>query len=539
MVRKRKTTSQADDLTVAGFDPYKFAGDCVYDPDAARRVCDFFETELTHVKGTLGGKPFKLEPWQRAILSNLFGWKRPDGTRRFRECFIFVPRKNGKTTMLAGIVLYMLLCDGEAGAEIYSAAADQEQAALVYQQACGMVNHNPELSSRCQIYKVSKSIVAESTASAYKAISAEAASKHGYNAHAVVVDELHAQPNRELVDVLQTSMGSRSQPLMLHITTAGFDRLSICYEKYDYAGKVRDGVIEDTSFLPVIYEAGQDADWQDESTWAAANPNLGVSIHWEFLRQECRKARDIAAYENTFRRLYLNQWTEQDVRWLSLDKWDACRQDTPDIDEFPCWGAFDLSSKIDVTSFALVWSLGGGRFAKRNWYWIPEESAHEREKRDRVPYLTWERQGWIEMTPGNVVDYAYIRAKILVLRDQYNFQQIAFDPWNAVQLATELGQDGFEMLEFRQGLASMSNPSKEFEKLIVGQQLEHDGNPVTRWMVSNVAAEIDAAGNIKPSKKKSREKIDGVVAAIMALGLAVKAVGDGGSFYDDNDIEMG
>jgi len=269
-----------DDLKlIPGYDPEATGGDYTFNEDRARIACWFFHQCLKHVKGAKAGTALLLEPWQRAIVGNLFGWYRRDGTRRYREAFVFVPRKNGKTTLAAGIMLYMMFMDGEPGAELYSAAADREQATLVYEQAKGMVLADPDFSRMCKIYSTAKCIYDEKTNSSYKAVSAEANTKHGYNSHCVIIDELHAHKDRELVDVLITSTGSRTQPLVLHVTTSDYQRESICNEKYEYACQVRDGIIDDPSFLPVIYEASIDDDWKDPEIWAKANPNLGVDNH--------------------------------------------------------------------------------------------------------------------------------------------------------------------------------------------------------------------------------------------------------------------
>lgn len=504
---------------VPGYDPIASAGDCWFDASAAQTALDFFPECLKFIEGDRAGHPFDLEPWQQAIVANLFGWKRPDGTRRYRECFIEVPRKNGKTPFAAGILLECASCDGEPGAQLYSAAAEREQAALIFRHASEMIAREPELASRCRVYRTFKSIEFGG-GSFYRALSADAETKHGYNSHVVVVDELHAQPNRDLVDVLRTSTGTRKQPLIVYITTAGYDRHSICYEIYDYACRVRDGIVSDASFLPVIYEAAEGDDWTDPAIWRKANPNLGVSVSLDYLERECARAKETPVYENTFRRLHLNQWTEQDVRWLPMDKWDTCTGNIGhgDLEGCECYGGLDLSSTTDTSAFVLYFPA---EHACLRWTWIPGDNAHQRERRDRVPYVTWARQGLVELTPGNVIDYDYIRAKVGELGKVYRIKEIAFDRWNASQLVQQLMGDGFEMVEFGQGFASMSAPSKELEKLVLQGQLQHGGDPVLRWMASNAAAEIDAAGNVKPSKKKSTERIDGIVALVMAIGRAI------------------
>ena len=520
---------------IPGYDPFATAGDCWMDEEAAQKAIDFFPECLCHVKGELAGKPFRLEPWQQAVVGNVFGWKRPDGTRRYREAFVFVPRKNGKTAMAAGIVLFVLFCDGEPGAELYSAAADREQASLVFDQAKGMVLHEPELEGRAKVY--TKAIVYESQGSAYKAISADAATKHGYNTHLAIVDELHAQPNRDLVDVLMTSTGARRQPLVMHITTSDFERESICNEKHEYACKVRDGIIDDPSFLPVIYEAQRDDDWTDPGVWAMANPNLGVSVSREYLERECKRAKETPTFLNTFKRLHLNIRTESDVAWLPIDAWDRCKAEALELGGRKCWGGLDLSSNRDLTAFALAFPLDDGKWALKTWFWIPKDNARKRERDDRVPYITWSRQGHIKLTEGNVVDYDVVKADIAALHKRFNICQIGVDRWQATHITTQLQGDGFDMVPFGQGFASMSAPSKEFEKLVMGGQMVQDVNPVMRWCISNTMVETDAAGNIKPSKKKSTERIDGTVAGIMAVGCGVANKG-GPSVYNSRGLTV-
>lgn len=536
MKRRTNAKSSLDNLIrlIPGYDPYNFKISTAvarhkedppywFDEEESEKVISFFAECLTHVKGELAHKPFELGNWEKAILANLFGWKRKDGTRRYREAFIYVPRKNGKTTLVAGIVLYTLFCDNEPGAEIYSAAAERDQARLVFDQAKGMVLQEPELAKRCKIYQTS--IVIESTSSSYKAISAEANTKHGYNTHLAIIDELHAQPNRELVDVLATSTGARRQPLIVHITTADFERESICNEKLDYARKVRDGLIEDPSFLPVIYEATPEDDWTDPAIWEKANPNLGVSVSREYLERECQRAKDQPAYENTFKRLHLNIKTEQETRWLSMEKWNACGHMYGEdaLAGLPCWAGLDLASRTDLTAFVLVFH-DDTKYKVVPYFWIPKDKAHEREKRDRVPYLTWARQGHIYLTEGNTTDYRFIRQKINELSKVFKIQDIGFDPWNAQHLCTELmEEDGFQMVEFRQGTVSMNEPCKEFERLMLCGDLWHNNNPVLNWMASNVSVKSDPSGNIRPVKpeEKGAARIDGIVAAVMGLGRAL------------------
>jgi len=476
-----------------------------------------------------------LDRWQEErIIRPLYGWKRRDGTRRYRAVYVEVPRKNGKTTLGAGIALYLLFADGEQGAEIYSAAADRDQAALTFEIGKAMVQASPALRSRCEIYR--RSIVVPSTGSSWKVISADAGTKHGFNSHGIIFDELHAQPNRELYDVLHTSTGARRQPVEFLITTAGvFEPESICHQLHTYAESVRDGLIDDAELLPVIYAANEADDITDPETWRKANPGYGISVREDYLAAEARKAAEMPSYENTFRRLHLNQWTQQVTRWLPIEKWDACEQPLPNLTGRACFGGLDLATTQDLSAFALIFPP---RFDEPYYllpfFWIPE--AKLRDSRDRVPYQAWQRSGHLTVTDGDVVDYDRIRADIVALAQRYNVREIAFDPWNATHLATQLAeQDGLELVQCRQGYVSLSAPTKELERLVVGQMIAHDGHPVLRWNVGNVAVKQDPAGNIKPDKSKSTQRIDGVVASIMALRSALTSE-DETSVYANREL---
>jgi phage terminase large subunit-like protein len=502
MKKKRRTATSSPDFW--------------FDEAAADRAEGFFRDCLTHVKGEWSGKPFELADWQRdLVIRPLFGWKRADGTRRYRTAYIEVPRKAGKSTLGAGIALYLLLADGEPGAEVVSAAADREQAAIVFDVAAEMVRAKAALRDRCRIYR--RAIVVPNTASGYKVISAEAYSKHGLNLHGVIFDELHAQPSRDLWDVLTTSTGARRQPLVVAITTAGYDRNSICWEVHDYAVKVRDGIIDDPSFLPVVFGADAEADWTSPATWSAAHPGLGRTVSLEYMQAECEKAQRLPGYENTFKRLLLNIWTEQHSRWLQMATWDACTGALPDLRGRECFAGLDLSTTTDLSALVLLFPIDGKLYV-RPFFWVPQDRIRGRVLRDRVPYDVWVRDGLIEATEGAVVDYEAIRKRINDLATQYRIREIAVDRWNATQLATQLQGDGFEVVAFGQGFASMTAPCRELERLLLGGELVHDGNAVLRWMASNVSVQQDAAGNIKPNKAASTERIDGIVALVMALG---------------------
>jgi len=537
---------------IPGYDPFATAGDAWFDEDRAQLAIEFFPECLKHIEGIQAGQPFVLEPWQQAIAANLFGWYRKvkgRAVRRYRECLIFVPRKNGKTPLAAGVGIYHLFCDPERGQQNYIAASTREQAGLLFRHCSGMIEQEPELRERCRIYGgnapggQSQSIVIQGKRSFLKVISGDVkAGKHGKNSNLAVVDELHEQPDRDLTDTLRTSMASanKPQPLLIYLTTSDFEREgSICNEIHDRACKIRDGILDVPSFLPVIYEASKEDDWTDPGVWARCNPNLAVSVSEDYLRDECKHAQDSPTYENTFKRLHLNIRTEQDVRWLAMDQWEACGGPVglATLRDMPCWMGLDMSTTTDVTALVQCFRDDDGHYWLVPHFWIPDDKARERENRDRVPYLAWANQGLVKRTNGNAVDYETVRHDIVELAKQCNLQELAADPWNATHITQELEKtDGLPVVEHRQGYASMSGPMKEFEAAVLAGRVHHDGNPVLRWMISNVTADMDPAGNVKPNKAKSggAGRIDGAVAAIMAVGRA--ACGDGGSFNDDSVV---
>lgn len=511
------TRSPADERAVA-------AG-CRFDPAAADRVREFFRLFLRHSKGEWAGKPFELLPWQwEGVVAPLFGWKRPDGTRRFRRAGVWVPKKNGKSALCSGLSLYMLAGDGEAGAEVYNAAADREQAGIVFTEAAHMVEASPSLAARLEIVRSGKRITYAKQRAFYKALSADVPTKEGLNWHALIVDELHAQKRRDLFETLMYGGRARRQPLLVTISTAGYDRQTIGYEQYGYAKGVLSGAIDDPSFLAYVAEAAPEDDWRDPAVWAKANPSLGATVSLSSFEDDCREARASPAKENAFRRYLLNQWTEQDVRWLPLERWDACAgpADPEDLHGRECFAGLDLASTTDLAALVLLFPDGEGYLAVP-YFWAPEEAAKRRERENRARLTDWARAGHVELTPGDVLDYDHIRETINRLSRVYQIRELAIDRWNATQLAVQLQGDGLDVVLFGQGFASMSAPTKELEKLVLAGRLAHGGHPVLRWNAANVTVEQDAAGNIKPSKRKSAEKIDGVVALIMALGRAMAA----------------
>lgn len=499
---------------------------------AEERIITFFEEYVTHVKGELAGQFVKLEEWQKELLRNIFKLK-SDGTRQYRTVYIEIPRKNSKTTLLAGIALYLLLYDKEPGAEIYSAASDREQAGLMHEIAKGMVIQNPQMKKKCRITR--NAIVKNGSLSFYKAISAEAASKHGFNAHGILFDELHAQPNRELWDVLTTSTGSRRQPLTIAITTAGFDKESICWEIHEYARKVIEGSIQDESFFGVIYKADPEDDIYSETTWRKANPGFGTIVKEDYIRQQVLKIKNQPSFESTFRRLHLNQWVGSELTWITDVDWMKC-----DLGKFEpkdkaeCYGGLDLASVRDVAAFVLTFP--GTPVQTKRYYFIPEDTVTERSKNENINYDQWVRNGLMIPTPGNVTDYNFIKSKIVELAAKYDMRKIGYDRWNSSQMVIDLLDLGLPMDPFGQGFASMSAPTKQLEKMVLSQEINHEGDPVLRWMCSNVMLKEDAAGNIKVDKSKSKEKVDGIVALIIALGEKMTA--EEGFVYDERGILM-
>ncbi len=492
-----------------------------FDEETANKAVQFIETHLTHTKGELAKTPFILQEYQKEqIIKQLFGWKNvKDGSRKYRTAFIFLPRKNGKSTLAAAIILTLLYLDQEYGAEYYSAANDKEQAKIVYSVVADMVRNNPKLESFVEIYK--NSIVYNAQGSFYKAISRETSTKHGFNTSAFIYDELHGMRDdgtENLWQVLETSTGARKSPLSIAITTAGYDKYSACYKMYDYAKRVAEGSVIDEQFLPVIFEAEQDDDISKPETWAKANPGLDVSLKRTYMEREVKKALAQPSYENVFRRLHLNQWTTSETRWLNDADIVACNETIPEavLLNNDCYGGLDLASVRDLTSLVLVWRIAD-KIVCKHWTFLPEEKYEGRTGgKDGVNYMEW--SDYLEVTPGNVTDYSFVKAKIFELCDKYKVQSIAFDRWNSSQLVQECIEENLKMSPFGMGYKSLSPAAKEIESKILTNDFIYFNDPVVRWQFGNVQLETDAAGNIKPNKAKSSDKIDTIMALCMAVG---------------------
>ena len=527
------------------YDPFIDSGGFYFDEAEAQLRIDFIESECCHVEGKMSGHPYILQEHEKAIVANLFGWKDSAGLRRYRELFEYIPRKNSKTTFAACLALCVLFMDDEAGMQGYSTAADRDQASLIFRIASRMVAMNDRMSSLTTVTASSKNIALTDNSGFYRAISAEAATKHGYNTHLLLNDELHAHTSTELIDVLETSMGARTQPLEISITTADYMRESVCNSKYDYACKVRDGAISDARFLPVIYEMPKallDADseaWADPKNWALANPMLGKSVSLEFLERECATAKEDPSKQNRFMRLYLNLRTEQDIRWLPVDVWVKNNETFEDeeLKGLRVNSGLDLSTKSDIT--ALV-HLFHPRDESDIWrlkahFWIPADNLRDREERDKVPYSQWVREGLVTATPGNVIDYSSIAAQITRDVSAYDIQDIGCDPWSLEFLRQTIDPDGERIAEYPMNFKNFSEPMKQLEVILKNRKLAHNGNPVLKWMFSNIAIGTDENENIRPSKKHSTGRIDGIVALIMALGRAMVQE-DTASVYETRDL---
>lgn len=493
--------------------------------------------------GQWAGRPFEPLPWQAdLILRPLFGWKRDDGTRRYRQASIWIAKKNGKSTLSAALALYLLAGDGEPGSQVFCAASDRIQAGIVFNEAASMCKGSPVLASRVNVYDTFKSIKFDATNSVLRALSGESGTNEGINAHGMIFDELHAQPDRRLFDTLRYAGAARRQPLLVTISTAGYDRNSIGWEQYDYAKKVAAGELQDDGFLPVIFEALESDDWKDEATWRKANPSLGETVTIESMREAFAEAQHSPQKENAFRRYRLNQWTQQEIRWIPMDRWAACRgvwgwkELAEQMRGRECFAGLDLATTHDLTALSLVFPEevdGAMAYTVVPFFWIPADNAIQRSRRDRVPYEQWTKEGVVYVTDGDYTDYGAVRKKINELAEVYRFREIAVDRWGAANLITQLAGDGHEIIAFQQGFSGMAPACAEFESALLNDRLAHGDHPVLTWNAGNVAVQTSPEGHIRPSKKRSRERIDGIVATLMGIGRASVHATSGRSIYDD------
>lgn len=511
-----------------------------YDKKKADRAVTFIEN-LCHTKGKWAGTPFWLLPWQEQLIRDIFGIVKPDGNRQFRTAFVEICKKVGKSELAAAVALYLLYADNEPSAEVYGAAADRQQASIVFDVAKQMVEMSPALMKRSKLMGATKRIVNYSNAGYYQVLSAEVGGKHGFSVSGLVFDEIHTQPNRQLYDVLtKGSSDARQNPLHFIITTAGNDRHSIAFELHTKAVDILEGRRVDPTFYPGVYGLKDDEDWEDEANWYKVNPSLGYTVDIERLRDAYREAKQNPADEITFKWLRCNMWVSSTVAWIP----DAIymRGNEPiDMDALAgrdCYAGLDLSSTGDITALVLIFPPRDEeeKYVLLPHFWIPEETIPRRVKANSVPYDIWEKQGYIMSTEGNVIHYDFIEKFIMDLSEKYHILEIAVDRWNATQMIQNLEGEGFTIVPFGQGFSSMSAPTKEFYRLLMEGRIIHGGNPVLRWMAGNVVIDTDPAGNIKVTKAKSKEKIDGIVAAIMALDRCIRQEGQSGSVYDERGL---
>lgn len=511
-----------------------------YDKKKADRAVTFIEN-LCHTKGKWAGTPFWLLPWQEQLIRDIFGIVKPDGNRQFRTAFVEICKKVGKSELAAAIALYLLYADNEPSAEVYGAAADRQQASIVFDVAKQMVEMSPALMKRSKLMGATKRIVNYGNAGYYQVLSAEVGGKHGFSVSGLVFDEIHTQPNRQLYDVLtKGSSDARQNPLHFIITTAGNDRHSIAYELHTKAVDILEGRRVDPTFYPVVYGLKDDEDWEDEANWYKVNPSLGYTVDVERLRDAYREAKQNPADEITFKWLRCNMWVSSTVAWIPDAIYMRGNEpiDMASLEGRDCYAGLDLSSTGDITALVLIFPPRDEdeKFVLLPYFWIPEETIPRRVKANSVPYDIWEKQGYIMSTEGNVIHYDFIEKFIMDLSEKYHILEIAVDRWNATHVIQNLEDNGLTMVPFGQGFASMSAPTKEFYRLLMEGKIIHGGHPVMRWMAGNVVVDTDPAGNIKVTKAKSKEKIDGIVAAIMALDRAVRHEGESRSVYDTRGI---
>lgn len=576
---------------IPGYDAIATAENAFFVPSIAQDALDFFPECLTHIEGDLYDKPFILEPWEQAIVANLFGWQMLDDrgrqVRRYREFLLYVPKKNGKSPFCSGLALLILFnrrVDGEMGQQNYMAAGDKLQAGKMFRYAQAMVKAKPALRERCRIYGgnasagQTKSIVIEDENSFVQILSADADTKEGNTSHLVLVDELHVQPDRRLVDSLTTSLASenRKQPLVGYLTTADYDRLSICNEVYDRAVRVRDGRTRNARFLPVIYEAPRymtraqyaaffpqlplpevtDGEidrveldytnpvvYRDQRIWAIANPNLGVSVSRAYLETDSQKASEVPGYLPTFLRLHLNVRTKQATLWLNMQRWDASagamlwHEMEEALKGRACYAGLDIGSTSDLTSLSLLFPNTDGSYDALWWNWVPEDTAKDREKRGDVAYLEFIQRGILRTTPGNETDYSLIRDEINEIANDYGIREIGADrKFQGAQLCQDLLKDGFDVIPVNFGILSITAATEEFARLVNRGEMHHGGNPLVRWAAGNVFVQPDSGGNIKPDKARSADKIDPIVSVICALQRAMVREPEPTSVYETRGV---
>lgn len=507
---------------IPGYDPYRDADGYSFHEARAQHAVDFFEKRLTHIEGAIAGKPFLLQPWQASIVRTLFGWYDQEGYRRYRNLFLFVARKNGKSPLAAGIANYVLFCDKERGQQNICAAADVEQAAQLYRYIAGMIEQNPTLKGHA---KVQKRLI-ERAGNRLRVIASDAGGTHGGNFHLALIDELHAQSGSAFLEAVDSTFVSlnRREPLLIKITTSDYERESVCNDEYEYAKRVRDGETIDPNYLPVIFEALPTDDWEAQETWAKANPNLGVSVDPKLLREKCERAKTSASLKNSFMRLHLNIRTSTETCFFDAPIWAEQGRITFTVDEWEEeFAALDLSSTRDLTALVRVAPAKSGPrvgYAVYPEFWVPRGTLSKRSRTEKDSYRDWADRGFINATENKTVDFDIIRERLRVILAEGRCRKIAVDPWNAKYFCDLLRNDGWEVIEHGQGMAQMALPTKAVERAYIDRQLWHSNHPVLAWMARNCVVKEDEQENRRPVKRKSSDRIDGIVALIMAVGLA-------------------
>ena len=519
---------QLDDLMNEGTSGFPY----VYDPAKGTRVCQFVE-QLPHIKGKLAGEKIKLEPWQVFILMTAFSWVHKDtGYRRFRRVYIEVPRGNGKSAMSSAIGLYMLCADNEGGAEVYSFATTRDQAKIVFGDAQQMARRTAGLRSHFGIEVNAHNINQLKTASKFEALSAEGSTLDGLNTHFAIIDELHAHKTRAVYDVVETSIGKRTQSMLWVITTAGTNRAGICYEVRGFVKKVLEKTGLDHTQFGIIYGLDEkDDDWTTEEALKKANPNWGVSVMPEVLLPLQAKAMSMPSAANNFRTKHLNEWVNADVSWMDMRAWDACADPSLSVEDFegePCYMALDLASKTDIAAKINLYVRDGHYYAFGDYY-LPRDTV---DKGENSQYSGWESLGLLTVTDGAIIDFMVIENKILEDCKRFSVIEVPYDPFQATQLSMRLLNQGINMVEVRPTVLNFSEPMKQLEALVLDKKFHHNGDPVLTWMVSNVVCHMDAKDNIYPRKERHENKIDGVVALIMALSRAIANSNEVGTLDD-------
>lgn len=494
-----------------------------FDKKAAMRAINFIE-RLKHTKGEWAGQRFRLEPWQQFVLWNIFGWKLADGTRRFRYVYIEIARKNGKTALSAGVGLYMLFADGEARPEVYSAATVKDQAKICFADAVEIVKAT-DLKNYLSPFR--NSIVYELKGGTFKPLSSDYGTHDGLNPSCGIIDEFHAHRDSGMFDVIKSAFGARKQPLMFIITTAGFNKAGACYAYRENVIKVLRGVNEDDLLFGIIYTLDNKEEWENPKMWIKSNPNLGVSLSVDYLADQVRDAKNRPEAVRNVMTKNINLWVDAEKTWILDEVWMRCVGTThkEELKGCACWGGLDLSNVSDITAYVLIFHEND-RFQLLPFFWIPEEKMQEKVRKENINYDKWVADRYVTVTSGNVIDYDFVKADILRIVADYDLRPSAYDRWNSSQTIIDLQNEGMAFNPFGQGYGSMSAPTKEFEKLVLTEKIEHFGNPVLRWMLSSTVTKTDPAGNIKPEKEKSVQKIDGIVGSIMALGEWMTAQAD-------------